>query len=82
MASLENASTLKFEMPGAPEGFKSVARALIDIKAVGPLPPQASEAGLDGLEKVVMQWGFEGEAILSLAQVVAPAPRKGVLVGD
>ncbi|HWE38649.1 MAG TPA: hypothetical protein VG406_19020 [Isosphaeraceae bacterium] len=35
--------------------------------------------GLDGIRRVIVRWGFQGKALLTLTRIEAPSPRKGVL---
>ncbi len=77
-----NASThpLRSEV-AEPEGggFESTGLAFLDLKALGPLPPQAAALGLADLKHVDYRWGFQDEALVGILRVVAPAPRKGLL---
>ncbi len=43
------------------------------------MPPQAVRLGLDGIKRLELVWGFEGEAMRTVIRAVAPAPRRGVL---
>jgi prepilin-type processing-associated H-X9-DG protein len=60
-------------------GVEPVALAFVDLAALPPMPEDARRAGLDGLNRIEARWGFAGEAIVSRARAVAPAPRRGVL---
>ncbi len=60
------------------DGFPPVALAFADLSKIA-LPPEAAKAGLDGLKQVDFRWGFQGEALMSIVRLAAPAPRKGVL---
>lgn len=75
----KNAAGLREEPANLPKGFEEAARGFIDVAALGPMPPQAVELGLDGLKRIDFHWGFENEAIVNVAHVRAPAPRKGLL---
>ena len=44
-----------------------------------PYPRNAAKAGLDGVKRIELQWGFQDEALMTLVRVVAPSPRRGVL---
>jgi prepilin-type processing-associated H-X9-DG protein len=68
-----------FTLMKPPAGVETIAHGFLDLTKVGSLPPEAKELGLDGLKRVEMSWGFEAEAIVSTARVVAPAPRRGLL---
>lgn len=35
--------------------------------------------GLDGIERVVVRWGFQDKALLTDVRIEAPAPRKGIV---
>jgi len=50
------------------------------------LPPEAAEMkttldrlGLRSIRRIEYQWGLEGDALMSVARVVAPRPRQGLL---
>ncbi|HKI16889.1 MAG TPA: DUF1559 domain-containing protein, partial [Isosphaeraceae bacterium] len=63
-----------------PEGdFQPAAVAFLDLAALGPLPADAVQLGLDGVKQIELRWGFQGEALMSVLRVVAPAPRRGLL---
>jgi prepilin-type processing-associated H-X9-DG protein len=57
-------------------GFEPIGFGFIEGSALPPLPPQL---GLGGLKRVDYRTGFQGEALVTLTRVVAPAPRKGIL---
>ena len=59
--------------------FQPAAVAFLDMAAPVPLPADAVQLGLDGLKRIELRSGFQGEALLSVVRVVAPAPRRGVL---
>ena|SRR5579885_199176 len=43
------------------------------------LPAGSMPPGLDGLKRVEVQWGFQDDAMLAVAKLVAPQPRRGLL---
>ncbi len=61
------------------DGFSPVAAGFVDITALPPMPPKAAQLGLDGLKRIDLQWGIQDDAILAVFNVVAPAPRRGIL---
>ncbi|QDV35182.1 DUF1559 domain-containing protein [Tautonia plasticadhaerens] len=61
------------------EGFVPVVRGFLDFEGLPELPEEAKALGLDGVERVELLWGFQGEAIRSELRVVAPSPRRGLL---
>ncbi len=58
---------------------RPLAWGFLDIAAAPPLPPQAAQAGLDGVDALEFQWGADGDAMRTVVNVEAPAPRKGML---
>ncbi|MFI5459588.1 MAG: DUF1559 domain-containing protein [Isosphaerales bacterium] len=63
-----------------PDGdFQPAAVAFLDMAALGPLPADAVQLGLDGVKQIELRWGFQDEALMSVLRVVAPAPRRGLL---
>jgi hypothetical protein len=67
------------ELLAPDNGFEPVGLAFFDARALPEMPPEAAMFGLDGIKRVDVRWGYRGEALESVARVVAPAPRKGVL---
>ena len=61
------------------EGFVPVLRGFVDVDALPEMPADAKAMGLDGLDRVEMAWGFQGDALRTEIRVEAPAPRKGLL---
>jgi prepilin-type processing-associated H-X9-DG protein len=59
--------------------FEPVAAAFLDIAALPPMPAEAARLGLDGLKRIELQWGIQDDASVAILNVVAPAPRRGVL---
>ena len=59
-------------------GFEPVLAAFVDFTKI-PMPPDAAKAGLDGLKRIDLRWGFQADALRNVVRVVAPAPRRGVL---
>ncbi|WP_205679027.1 DUF1559 domain-containing protein [Aquisphaera insulae] len=60
-------------------GVVPAAYGFLDVTALPPLPPDAVKMGLDGLQRIEAQWGFQDEALVTSVRLVAPAPRRGVL---
>ncbi len=54
-------------------------RAFIDIERLPPMPDEMTTLGLDGLERIEITMGFEGEALRSELRAIAPSPRRGLL---
>ena len=61
------------------EGFVPVVRGFLDFGGLPEMPEEAKALGLDGVDRVELLWGFQGEAIRSELRVVAPSPRRGLL---
>jgi prepilin-type processing-associated H-X9-DG protein len=68
-----------FALMKSPTGVDVISHGYVDFTRVGPLPPEAKDLGLDGVKRIEMCWGFENEAIVSYARLVAPTPRRGLL---
>ena len=60
-------------------GFRPVGLGFFDAAALPALPPKAAALGVDGIRRLDFRWGFQGEALVTITRVVAPAPRRGVL---
>lgn len=61
-------------------GAESVARGFVNLKPLlAQLPPEARDIGLESIEHAEMNWGFQGEAVVSTLHLRVPGPRKGVL---
>ncbi len=61
------------------DGIETAAYGFVDMAALPPLPENPRKAGLDGLKRIELRWGFQDEALVTRLQIVAPAPRRGVL---
>jgi hypothetical protein len=70
---------LRAELAKRAEGFEPVGLAYFDMAALPELPPQAASLGLDRIKRVDYRWGFQGDALMTVTRLVAPAPRAGVL---
>ena len=70
---------LRAELLQATDGFQPAAIGFIDMAALAPLTPDAVDLGLDGLERIDLQWGFQDAALVTRLRVAAPVPRRGVL---
>jgi hypothetical protein len=63
----------------AENGIETAAIGFLDVAALPPLLPEATQLGLDGLKRIELRWGFQDDALLSVWRVVAPEPRRGAL---
>jgi Protein of unknown function (DUF1559) len=70
---------LGVELRRATDGFKPAAIGFVDMASLAPLTPDAMDLGLDGLERITVQWGFEGAAMVTRVRLTAPVPRRGAL---
>ncbi|SIO58154.1 Protein of unknown function [Singulisphaera sp. GP187] len=61
------------------DGFTPVGLAFADLSAFAPLPPQAAAFGLDRVKRLEYRWGIQGDALMTVTRLVAPAPRSGLL---
>ena len=61
------------------QGVEPASVGFVDFTALPPLPPDAARLGLDGIKRIEMQWGFQGDALVTTVHLAAPAPRRGVL---
>jgi hypothetical protein len=59
--------------------YETLALGYVDVAKIGTLPPEAVKMGLDGVKRVEFRIGFNGDALMSMVRLAAPAPRKGVL---
>jgi prepilin-type processing-associated H-X9-DG protein len=66
-------------LAGKERGIEPASFAFVDFAALPPLPPDAARHGFSGIKRIEMQWGFQGEAMVTAVRVVAPSPRRGVL---
>jgi prepilin-type processing-associated H-X9-DG protein len=63
----------------AEDGFTPLGLAFFEMAALPALPPQAAALGFDKITRLDYRWGFQGEALMTVTRVVAPAPRAGIL---
>ena len=70
---------IRAELAATEDAFEPAALAFLDVSKLPPPPPDAAPAGLDGLKRVDLRWGFQDDALLTILRAVAPAPRKGLL---
>jgi len=70
---------LRVALAKAEGDFQPAAVAFLDMAALGPLSADAVRLGLDGVKQIELRWGFQGEALMSVLRVLAPAPRRGLL---
>jgi prepilin-type processing-associated H-X9-DG protein len=61
------------------DSFEPAAYGFVDLAALPPVPENPRKAGLDGVKRIELQWGFQDEALMTLVRVIAPSPRRGVL---
>ena len=68
-----------------PEGsFQPALIGFVDVGIILESAPESNRAqikslGIDGLERVDIRWGFDAKALVTIARVKAPAPRRGLL---
>jgi hypothetical protein len=65
----------KPQMTKAEDGFLPAAVGFIDMAA---LAPERDEFGLEGLKRIELQWGFQGDALLTRLRLSVPGPRTGL----
>ena len=63
---------LRAALTRAENGMEPAAYGFVDLAALPPLPPDAAKAGLDGLKRIELQWGFQDDALVTLVRAVAP----------
>jgi prepilin-type processing-associated H-X9-DG protein len=61
------------------DGLEPVAVGFVDLAELPEMPSEAIKMGLDGVKRVELRWGFQDDALVTTARVVAPAPRRGLL---
>lgn len=61
------------------DGFTPIGLAFADLSTFPPLPPQAAAIGLDRVKQIEYRWGIQGDALMTVTRLVAPAPRSGLL---
>lgn len=69
-------SAVRAELMASSDGYEPALRAWFDASILPPTPPAA---GLGALQRVDYTWGFSGPELKSVARILAPAPRTGVL---
>ena len=70
---------LLIEQPLRERGHDRRAAHLGGQQAAGGEGEVADDFGLDGIKRVDLKWGYQGEALVSVSRILAPSPRKGVL---
>ena len=70
---------LRAQVMKAEQGVELASYAFLDFAALPALPPEARRQGFDGIKHIEMQWGFQGDALMTVVRCIAPAPRRGVL---
>ncbi len=73
------AHPLRSVLSRSSEGFEPAAYGFVDMAALPAPPEKAARLGLGGVKRIELQWGFQGEALLTRLHVAAPAPRQGLL---
>jgi hypothetical protein len=64
----------------APEGsFQPVAFGAWRLDRAGASPGEATLSGENGLSRIDLRWGFDGEESLTVVRLPAAAPRKGFM---
>ena len=61
------------------DGIQPAAMGFFDMASLAPLMSDAVDLGLDGVERLELQWGFQDAALVTRLRVIAPEPRRGVL---
>ncbi len=69
----------RLELATTEDGFEPIGLAFLDMTALPKMPPEAADFGLDGIKRMDIRWGYQGEALVSVSRILAPSPRKGVL---
>jgi prepilin-type processing-associated H-X9-DG protein len=70
---------LRAALAQADDGIQPAAIGFLDPAAVKPLPPDAVVLGLDGLQRIDLQWGFQDAALVTRLRLTSPMPRRGLL---
>ena len=70
---------LRAQVMKAEQGLELASYAFLDFAALPALPPEAKREGFDGIKHIELQWGFQGDALMTVVRCIAPAPRRGVL---
>jgi prepilin-type processing-associated H-X9-DG protein len=70
---------IRLRLLEATDGIQPAAIGFFDMASLAPLTPDAVDLGLDGLERLELQWGFQDAALVTRLRAVAPEPRRGVL---
>ena len=63
----------------AEQGLELASYAFLDFSALPALPPEARRQGFDGIKHIELQWGFQGDALMTVVRCIAPAPRRELL---
>ena len=69
----------RLELTAKENGFEPIGLAFLDTAALPEMPPEAAMFGLDGIKRLDVRWGYQGEALVSVSRILAPSPRRGVL---
>ena len=69
----------RVELAASADGFEPVGLAFLDMAALPKMPPEAADFGLDGIKRVDIKWGYQGEALMTVLAACSPSPPQGVL---
>ena len=70
---------LRAELAKVEDGFTPALRAFVDFKTLPALPRPAVALGFDGIDRLDLRWGFQDDAVVTNFQIMAPAPRFGLM---
>jgi hypothetical protein len=70
---------LRAELARSENGFQPVGLAFFEMAALPKLPAEASIYGLDKIKHLDYRWGFQGDALMTVTRLAAPAPRSGIV---
>jgi hypothetical protein len=74
---------IRTELLKAEGTFRPLLCFFVDVDAFPAVPSAAGEffskANIRGVKRFDYRWGFDGQALASIARIAAPAPRQGLL---
>jgi hypothetical protein len=73
------AHPVRQELARINDGFVPAGLAFFAMSALPPVSKEAKALGLDGVKQIDVRWGYQGDALMSILRVHAPAPRQGML---
>ena len=76
-SALKNPS--RIALAKAEPGEVPLGLLFVDLAALPPLPPKATELGLDAIKRVEGRWAILDKGLVTTLGVQAPRPRRGVL---